>query len=158
MIYEQVNMRNLRLCIVAVLYFWLGAVVAASGSNVREISFDQFYIGSSVQPPEFSPLAKSLAGKRVRISAYVAAPFRAEAEFLMLTRVSMHICPYCNSDNNWPVDIIVAYTRGIIPAPNSAKPVIVTGVLEIGEKLDAVTGMVGQLRLIDATVEPMVRR
>jgi len=151
-------MRILRLCIVAALYFWFGAVVAASGSNVREISFDQFYIGNSTQAPDFSPLARSLAGKRVRISAYVATPFRAEAEFLMLTRSSMHICPYCNSDNSWPVDIIVAYTKGIIPAPNPAKPVIVTGVLEIGEKLDATTGMVSQLRLMDATIEPLVNR
>ena len=149
-------MRISQLSIIVVFYFWLGAV-SASDSEIKEIRYDQFYVGNNVQAPEFSQLAKSLAGKRVRVSAYVAIPFRAEAEFMMLTRSSMHICPYCNSDNNWPVDIIVAYTKGVIPTPDPSKQVIVTGVLEIGEKLDTITGMVSQLRLMNATVESVVR-
>jgi hypothetical protein len=132
-------------------------VFAADDKDAREIRFDQFYAGSGSQGPEFSPLVRSLVGKRVRIVAYAAAPFRAEAEFMMLTRSSMHVCPNCNSDNNWPVDIIVAYTKTVVPAPNPTSPISVSGTLELGAKLDPVTGMVSQLRLVDSVVEPTRR-
>jgi len=128
-------------------------VIAADDKDVREIRFDQFYAGVGPQGPDYSPLAKSLAGKRVRIAAYAAAPFRADAEFMMLTRSTMHVCPYCNSDNNWPIDIIVAYTKGVIPAPNPTSQISVTGTLELGAKLDPVTGMVSQIRLLNSVVE-----
>ncbi len=132
-------------------------VFAADTKEVREIRFDQIYSGSGPQGASFSPLARSLEGKRVRIAAFAAVPFRAEAEFMMLTRSSMHVCPYCNSDNNWPIDIIVAYTKGVAPVTNPTAPINVTGTLELGPKLDPVTGMVSQLRMIDSVVEPVRR-
>jgi hypothetical protein len=149
-----------KLIVIVLLAAWclpVESAFAADDNAAREIRFDQFYSGSGSQGPEFSPLARALAGKRVRITAYAAAPFRAEAEFMMLTRSSMHVCPNCNSDNNWPVDIIVAYTKGVIAAPNPTTQISVTGTLELGAKLDPVTGMVSQLRLVDSVVEPTRR-
>ncbi len=72
---------------------------------------------------------------------------------MMLTRSSMHVCPYCNSDTNWPIDIIVAHTKGTAPTPNPATPINVIGTLELGPKLDPVTGMVSNVRLTDSVVE-----
>jgi len=126
---------------------------AAAKAGPAEIRFDQFYAGGRTQGPEFSPLARSLAGKRVRISGYVAPPFRADAEFFILTRVAMHVCPYCNPDENWPIDLVVAYTSGALPESDHDATISVVGTLEIGPKLDTVTGMVSQLRLIDAVVD-----
>lgn len=108
--------------------------------------------------PEFSPAMRALAGKRVRIAGYVAPPFRAEAEFLILTSTSSHICPYCNADgNNWPIDLVVVYPRETPPATTNSAPVTISGRLEIGAKLDPIMGMVSQLRLIDAVIEPARR-
>ncbi len=142
----------------------------------REIRFDEFYaVSRPPNPsavskesakesakdssngsggPEFSPSLRALAGKRVRITGYVAPPFRAEAEFLILTSTSAHICPYCNADgNNWPIDLVVVYPRDTPPTTKNTAPVTISGTLEIGPKLDSIMGMVSQLRLIDAVVE-----
>jgi len=64
------------------------------------------------------------------------------------------VCPFCQSDADWPQDIVVVYPRGgSAPAFRSgADPVEVSGVLELGSKIDGETGFVSQVRLVDATV------
>lgn len=119
----------------------------------RELRFDQFYSGFVAGEPEYSAAARHLAGKRVRVVGYAAPAFRAEASFFVMTRTSMHICPAETSDNKWPADVILVYTRGAPPAGGPAT-IEVTGQLEIGPKVDPETGLESQLRLVDAVVAP----
>jgi hypothetical protein len=144
-----------RLASVCISLFVTTALLAAE--TERELRFDDFYSGGGPQGPVFSVNAKSMAGKRVRVTGYVAPPFRAEAEFMILTRSPMHVCPYCTPDNNWPIDIIVVIPRGPVPATNSAATLAVTGTLELGPKIDPVTGMTSQLRLMDAVIDTTLR-
>jgi hypothetical protein len=130
------------------------SLAVAAGAAQPEIRFDQFYAGSSAQGAVFSPVARSLAGKRVRVVGYAAPPYRAEAGFFVLTQTSTHICPYCNSDPDWPIDVIVVYPRDTAQAPRGTAPVAVEGTLEIGPRLDAESGLSSRLRLVDAVLDP----
>ncbi|MNW15035.1 hypothetical protein D3C71_2134130 [compost metagenome] len=69
----------------------------------------------------------------------------------MLTREPLAICPFCQSDADWPVDIVVIFMKEETPLVSAGRKVAVTGRLEIGSATDAETGFVSQIRLIDAT-------
>ena len=36
----------------------------------------------------------------------MAPPLKAEAAFLILTKEPVSLCPFCNSDQDWPDSII----------------------------------------------------
>jgi len=90
----------------------------------------------------------------VQIRGFLAPPLKPEARFFVLAAQPVSICPFCQSDADWPHDIVVVYPRGG-SAPvfrSGAEPVDVGGVLELGSKLDGETGFVSQVRIVDAVV------
>ena len=120
---------------------------ALAGERVR---FEELYKASGVLGLEMSDKLVALNGRPVEISGFMAPPLKAEAGFFVLTREPVSLCPFCNSDADWPSDIIVVYLRDGVRYTQTNRAITVSGTLEIGSKLDAKTGFVSLMRLIDA--------
>ena len=99
--------------------------------------------------------AQSLAGKPVQILGYMAPPLKAEMGFFVLTRAPVALCPFCNSDADWPTDIVVVYPRDGARVAHDGLPVAVSGILELGSKTDPQTGFVSLVRIVDANVKEL---
>ena len=80
----------------------------------------------------------------------MAPPLKAESRFFVLTREPMAICPFCQSDADWPVDIVVVYLNRATPLVSGGEAVVVRGRLEVGSATDGETGFVSQIRIVDA--------
>lgn len=123
--------------------------------GAERLRFAEIYQGSGVLGMRFSDAASRLAGKPVLMRGYLAPPLKAEAAFFVLSQRPVSVCPFCQSDADWPQDIVVVYPgSGSATYRSGAAAVEVTGVLELGAKLDAATGFLSQVRLVDATVRP----
>jgi hypothetical protein len=94
---------------------------------------------------------KSRAGKTVAMMGYMAPPLSVESDFFVLTREPLAICPFCQSDADWPVDILVVYLAKATPLVTAGARVMVTGKLEVGSWTDLATGFISQIRLRDAS-------
>ncbi len=138
---------------VLVLFFLLvgGTTVA---SALDELSFGEMYV-KSVLGTSFSPKTKELAGKPVRVVGFMAPPLRVEGRFFVLTKQPVSLCPFCNTDADWPVDIIVVYLKKDETFIQKIRPLAVSGRLELGSFRDPETGFVSQARLVDATYGEM---
>src|SRR5262249_48062448 len=113
------------------------------------------YQSSGVLGVKFSEVAARLVGKPVVMRGYLAPPLKAEAAFFVLSQRPVSVCPFCQSDADWPSVIVVVYPGAKEDAYRSgATAVEVSGVLELGAKLDPATGFLSQVRLVDATVRP----
>jgi hypothetical protein len=120
-------------------------------SRAREtVRFEEMYKASGVLGLEMSDKLVALNGKPVEIAGFMAPPLKAEAGFFVLTREPVSLCPFCNSEADWPSDIIVVYLRDGVRYTQTNRAITVSGTLEIGSKLDAKTGFVSLVRLIDA--------
>ncbi len=117
------------------------------------LGFDEMYGPSSVLGLTFSDKMKSLDGQTVAVRGFMAPPLKADADFLVLTRSPVSLCPFCNSDEDWPDSIIVVYLENKGDFVQANHPIEVTGVLELGSKTDAETGFVSLVRLVDAHYE-----
>ncbi len=99
----------------------------------------------------FSAFAEQLAGRRVEMGGFMAPPLKAESEFFVLTKVPMALCPFCDSEMDWPTDIIAVYGRNVITAAPFNVPIVTSGVLELGVYTDPELGFVSKLRLVEAS-------
>lgn len=115
------------------------------------IAFDSLYKSFGVLGFQFSDRVTALRGQSVRITGYMAPPLKPESHFFVLTREPLAICPFCQSDADWPVDIVVVFMKEITPMVSAGRKVVVAGRLEIGSATDAQTGFVSQIRLTDAS-------
>jgi hypothetical protein len=129
--------------------------VHAQTDKATELRFDELYSTYGVLGLELSPKAKSLMGKSVRVLGYMAPPLKAEAAFFVLIRAPASVCPFCSSDADWPVDIMVVYPRQNGQKLHSATPMAITGRLELGSKIDRETGFVSQVRIVDAELQKL---
>ena len=87
------------------------------------------------------------------MQGFLAPPLKPEARFFVLCAQPVSLCPFCQSDADWPQDIVVVYPRAAAAASRSAsEPVEVSGTLELGSRLDQATGFVSQARIVEATV------
>jgi hypothetical protein len=141
----------------AILRRTLGAAVAlALGGSLRafaaesSLAFNELYAKQSVLGLQLSDKTKALAGKTVRILGYLAPPLKPDVGFFVLTRAPVALCPFCNSDADWPSDIVVVYPRSELNSTQDGLPVAVVGTLELGSKIDARTGFVSLVRVVDA--------
>ena len=131
-----------------------GLSAIASGQTqaaAARISFSEFYKSFGVLGLEFSDRLVALGGRDVALSGYMAPPLKPESDFFVLTREPLAICPFCQSDADWPLDIVVVYlraARGLAPA---GARLTVTGRLELGSWTDPKTGFVSQLRVVQAS-------
>jgi len=114
------------------------------------LTFDGLYKSNTVLGLKFADRTLALKGQTVRLRGYMAPPLKPESNFFVLTREPVAICPFCSSDAEWPVDIVVIYaSKTVIPA-NFSERLEVEGMLEVGSFTDPKTGFVSQLRLRDA--------
>ena len=115
------------------------------------LRFEELYSGSGVLGLQFSDKVKALDGKRTTIRGFMAPPLKAEAKFFVLTQKPVSLCPFCNSDEDWPSDILVVYLDKKQPFVQNNAIIEVTGILETGSSTDPDTGFLSLLRLRDAT-------
>lgn len=95
--------------------------------------------------------AMALAGRRVRMTGYMAPPLKPEIQFFVLTRLPMSTCPFCETEAQWPTDIILAFSDEPFEAVRYTDLIRVEGQFETGFETDAETGFVSHLRLRGAT-------
>lgn len=95
----------------------------------------------------------ALNGKKVAISGFMAPPLKAQADFFVLTKMPMAVCPFCESEADWPDDILFIRGKDTIDVIRYTEPLIVTGILELGTKVDNETGFVSRVRVINADYE-----
>ncbi|WP_300471876.1 hypothetical protein [Breoghania sp.] len=103
----------------------------------------------------FSPYAREHEGTDILVRGYMAPPLKAQSKFLVLTSRPMAVCPFCESEADWPDDIIVIYTDGIIDVVPFNVPIEVDGKLELGTYTDTQIGFVSRVRVTSASFEKM---
>jgi hypothetical protein len=97
--------------------------------------------------------AKSLAGQRIVMSGFMAPPLKVEANFFVLTGVPMAVCPFCDSQMDWPNNIALVKTPKQVEFISFNKRIRVEGILETGFVKDELTGFVSFIRLLEASYE-----
>jgi hypothetical protein len=125
---------------------WAAPALAAA----EPLRFAELYAGAGVLGFELSERTRALAGRMVAMRGYMAPPLKAEARFFVLTRTPVDLCPFCNSDADWPVDIVVVYPADDAEFVSNQVPIEVTGILEVGGRTDPVSGFYSRLRLVEA--------
>ena len=123
------------------LFFSLLCLTGTAKAATAELSFDELYSGGGVLGLQFSDKVKNLAGQRITIRGFMAPP---------LTREPVALCPFCQSDADWPDNILVVYLSSSQSFVQNNTTIEVEGVLEIGSHRDGDTGFISQLRLRDA--------
>ena len=124
-------------------------VVAGPVAAAETLTFGEFYI-ESVRGLKFTPRLVSLAGRTVTVVGAMAPPLRASGNFFVLSKDPVSLCPFCQSDADWPSDILVVYLKHDAVFVQRNRPLEVTGRLEIGSYTDPTTGFVSLVRLVDA--------
>ena len=99
----------------------------------------------------FSDLAKSLEKQRIEVTGFMAPPLKADSTFFVLTNRPVAVCPFCDTDAEWPDDILAIYTKRTVDVVPFNSRIVVRGVLELGSHKDEETGFVSRVRLMDAT-------
>ena len=114
------------------------------------LTFDGLYKSNTVLGLKFADRTQALKGQVVRLRGYMAPPLKPESNFFVLTREPVAVCPFCSSDGEWPVDIVVVYASKTVVPVNFSERIEVEGALEVGSFIDPKTGFVSQLRIRDA--------
>jgi hypothetical protein len=114
------------------------------------VKFTELYKQATVLGLEYSDKIVGLTGKMISIKGFMAPPLKAEADFFVLTRTPVSLCPFCDSDASWPLDIVVVHLKGNSGFTSPSDGIEVVGRLETGSKMDPKTGFVSLLRLVDA--------
>ncbi len=99
----------------------------------------------------FSDLALGLEGERVTVTGFMAPPLKAESKFFVLTKKPMSVCPFCETDAEWPDDILAIHTKRTVRTIPFNVKIKTSGILELGSKRDEETGFVSRVRLSDAS-------
>lgn len=110
------------------------------------LAFNELYVRGT-EPTEKT---RSLAGKLVTMQGFMAPPLKAEADFFVLTKMPMAVCPFCDSTMDWPDDIVLVLTDGLVDMQPFTASITVEGVLSIGFRKEVETGFVSFVRLESA--------
>jgi hypothetical protein len=113
------------------------------------LGFDELYASRGVLGHKLSDKVRTLNGERIAMRGYMAPPLKPEADFFVLTREPVSVCPFCSSDADWPDDIVVVFLKRTASFVQQGRPIEVIGTLEVGSKTDSVTGFVSLLRIVD---------
>lgn len=101
----------------------------------------------------FSDLALRLEGKEARFTGFMAPPLKAEAHFFVLTKMPMAVCPFCETEAEWPDDILPVFTKRVVRVMPFNVRVTARGRFSMERHVDEETGFLSLLRLTDARVE-----
>jgi len=136
----------------------LGLTLAAAGiarparAAPERLTFAELYGEVDVLGLSFSERTKALAGAEVAMRGYMAPPLKADGDFFVLTPEPVALCPFCQSYEDWPADIVVVYPQGRRIFFSPSAQIEATGRLEIGSKTDERTGFVSLLRITEARI------
>jgi hypothetical protein len=130
----------------------IGAALPLGGARaVETVGFDELFVfGQGV-----TDRARALEGRTVAMSGYMAPPLRADARFFVLTAAPMPLCPFCDSEGDWPESIIPVLTRRAIEVVPFYTAITARGTLVIGTHEDSDTGFVSPMRIVEATYETL---
>lgn len=117
------------------------------------LKFDAVYQSNGVLGLKFAAPTLALKGQSIRMRGFMAPPLKPESRFFVLSRQPIALCPFCSSDAEWPVDIVVVYLKNTVSPTGFADKIEVEGRLELGSWTDPQTGFVSQMRLVDATLK-----
>lgn len=141
----------------------VGLLLLGSASAApTPVRFDQFYSGTSIRGPVFSPLAQSLNGREVALEGFVAPGEEGEMpKLLVLTATPLLECPYCTEAADWPNEVegmwrhvlVELPTTTAIPRPGSR--VRVVGRLELGNRPGPLENVATPLRVHASAVTPL---
>lgn len=123
------------------------AVPRARAAEASQLKFTELYQAAGAAGLVTTAKTNALAGRTVTMKGYMAPPLKPDADFFVLTREPMSVCPFCDSAANWPSDIVVVHLTGPNDYADNAVPIAVTGTLDLGPKMDPKTGFVSLLRL-----------
>ena len=98
-----------------------------------------------------SELAAKLVGQRISVDGFMAPPLKAESRFFVLTKMPMAVCPFCESEAEWPNDILAVYTKRTLKTVPFNIRIVTSGELALGTYTDPELGFVSRVRLVDAT-------
>lgn len=99
----------------------------------------------------FSKLALEHEDRDIEVKGFMAPPLKAESSFFVLTKKPMSVCPFCESEADWPDDIVVVYTEDVVDVVPFNLPIAVRGKLSLGTYRDEEIGFVSRVRLVDAS-------
>ncbi|MBY0613171.1 MAG: hypothetical protein K2P80_13395 [Beijerinckiaceae bacterium] len=137
---------------------FLGVCLLADASRpaaaAPRIGFGELYSGYDATGFTLSEKSRALAGQVVEFKGFMAPPLKPEATFFVLTRFPVSLCPFCNSDAEWPSDIVVVYLSEPQSFTHMSSGILVTGRLDFGAFMDPDTGMVSLVRLQEARWGP----
>ncbi|MGI9336431.1 MAG: hypothetical protein ACR2RL_25045 [Gammaproteobacteria bacterium] len=101
----------------------------------------------------FTDKVKQLDGKQVIMRGFMAPPLKPDADFFVLTARPMSVCPFCETEAEWPDDIILVRLKKAQDFLPYNVPVQTSGELQIGTDVDEETGFVSRLRIVGARFE-----
>jgi hypothetical protein len=126
-----------------------GAALIATGvpaAAAEPVSFGTLVVRGG----EFSDTAKKLARSEIEMQGYMAPPLKPDVTFFVLTQLAAEFCPFCDSEESWPDDIVLVLMRRRTSALKYDQLIKVRGILELGAQTDPATGFVSLVRLVDA--------
>ncbi len=97
-----------------------------------------------------SELARSLDGRRIRLSGLVAPVPSGAAEWLALGEAALVPCQLCGGPHDWPVGVVAAHAPGLPHIADPYTAVTLEGVLLLAPAARAPTGLPDRLVLRDA--------
>jgi hypothetical protein len=65
----------------------------------------------------------------------------------------MAVCPFCESEADWPRDILAVHLKRSLRPVSFDRRISVNGVLDLGAERDEGTGFVSRVRLTDAVYD-----
>lgn len=119
-----------------------GRAAADDAAKIREL-----YSGGR----NLSDWAQANVGDRVTFEGYMAPPLKANSKFFVLTALPMSVCPFCETEAEWPTNIVAVYSKRVIDVIPFNRKIEVRGRLETGAYRDPDTGFLSLVRLEDAT-------
>jgi hypothetical protein len=99
----------------------------------------------------FSDYALEMAGQTIDVWGFMAPPLRADSNFFVLTNRPMAVCPFCETEADWPNDILAVYTQRQIDIVPFNVRITTRGRLDLGTYRDSEFGFVSRARLMDAS-------
>lgn len=130
-------------------FFLTALPLRPARATATTVGFDDLYERETV----LTAKVQSLNGHDVEMVGYMAPPLKAEAAFFVLTRSPMAVCPFCETEMQWPDDIVLVLTDEPITAIPYNIRIRVSGRLDLGFEKDDATGFVSLIRLKAANFE-----
>lgn len=120
------------------------ATRAGAAAAPTPLKFRDLYVRGN----ELTEKARSLEGKPVEMIGYMAPPLKPEVRFFVLTKLPMSTCPFCESEAQWPDDLVLALSDAPLNVVRYTDLIRVQGTFETGFRTDPETGFVSFVRLL----------